>query len=123
MAAAALSSSSSSSSSPPPPSPKDGVRNFFFFLALGDLEGELSGDSASSIVPQLRTVISTLSTLVVSWLTRRLSSSSTSPWPSLPFIRPVWLSEGAGPTDTARYQQNRGNNRTHTHADLCIYRT
>ncbi len=45
---------------------KDGVRNFFFFLVLGDLEGELSGDSASSIFSPERTVISTLSTLVVS---------------------------------------------------------
>lgn len=68
---------------PPPPAPpsgaqassfsfflfffrKDGVRNFFFFLVLGDLEGELSGDRPSSIFSPERTVISMLSTLVVS---------------------------------------------------------
>lgn len=73
---------------------KDGVRNFFFFLVLGDLEGELSGDSASSIFSPERTVFSMLSTLVVNWLTRLESSSSTSPWLSLPFIRPAWFSVG-----------------------------
>lgn len=75
---------------------KDGVRNFFFFL-LGDLEGELSGESASSIFSPCGGF--RLSALVVSWLMRLFSSSSSLPlWPSpFPFSStPVWFSVWSG---------------------------
>ncbi|KAJ8365461.1 hypothetical protein SKAU_G00142920 [Synaphobranchus kaupii] len=75
---------------------KEGVRNFFFFL-LGDLLGELSGVRASSIFSPPLTAISTLSALVVSWLTRLLRSSSASCAPSFPFgMPPAWFSAADG---------------------------